>query len=337
MRPNARKFLAVLCFALPVFCADCRAQKAVVTDADVKVESKPGGLDKFLRDSFISYLGALKDNPPAAEIRAYLLAHPGLEFRVVPGMLGAGVNRYWALFDSKHFQIRVSNDFVTGTGYTSSGVGMSPEEFDKFIEAAAPLLVHETMHAEILSELGVDTPGALEDELLADAYESWFLKAAPAPDKPENFSLGAGLYDQLLPLATAYAAASGKASPARRIELVDGMQHKVDAIRGGPDKLNPLSANYSTWVAYTKGWVGFSDYAHLFHLTKGPVLAPPAQIKLYVRYLKKLQAEAGREHGKEADRIFSNLMSFWESPRKIAMAQAYYGKKMKVVAAHAGQ
>jgi hypothetical protein len=333
-----KRFFWALCFTLPLLRSDCRAEWTKTTPAHEKVASAPSGLDRYLRDSFVSYLGEQKGNQPAAEIHAYLLAHPKLEFRVVPGMLaGSGGNRYWALYDKKNDQIRISNSFVTSSGYSGGGVGMSIDEFNKFIAAAAPLLVHETVHAQVLSDLGFEASGALENELLAYAYAAWYLKSDPALAKPEHYKLGATLYERLAPLASSYARTSGKIASARRAKLVHDVQKSVSEVRRELERGDPSITEYSLWVAFTKGWPAFSAYAHLFTATKGPVLAGPAQIGSYIKYLEKLKADAAKETKEDTSPVFNNLLSFWSDPGKVSRAQAYFRERVDSVAASAAR
>lgn len=325
-----------MCFALPFFCADCRADDPPVSPASGKAAGKPSGVDDYLRADFIAYLGSQEGNQPAAEIRGYLVSHPGLKFHVAPGRPPRGTSRYWARFDSKNSQIRISKSLVADTGYSAKSPGMSIAERDKFMAAAAPLLVRETVAAQMFADLGFEAIGTLEGELLSNAYEAWYINSDPALAKPENFEVGAELYDQLAPLASTYAGTFPKAGPAERRKLVGDVHGKIKDISRKRPGGDTFITDYSFWVAFTGSWSAFSAYVHVFNAAKGPVLAGPEQVDAHVKYMEKLKADAEKEAEGDPGPVFKELMSFWGDSDKIARAQAYFRKRLDAVSSRAG-
>lgn len=329
-----KRVLPAACFGLAFFCAGCRTASA---PADNNAAAGFSEVDRLLRDDFIYYLGSQEGNQPAAEIRAWLLGHPELGFRVTPAP-AAKDGRYWASFDSGSSLIRVPGSLAAAAGYSEKPPGAPAEERGKSLASVAPRLVYAVVQARVFFDLGFKD-NALESELLGNAYEAWYIKSDPALAKPENFKLGAELYDQLAPLASAYGGALEKAaSPEERRKLVDAVNADLKTVqRETPDGAAfVMIRSYSLWAAFTRGWPAFTAYVRLFHPPMDPVLAGPGRLEAYVKYLEYLRAEAVKEGGPDPGPVFDELMAFWGNPDRIARAQAYFRGRLDAVSVRAG-
>jgi len=303
--------------------------------------------DVQIKYGFRRYLSERSGNAAAAEVLSFWQSLPLLRFEASDGHSGG-----WASFDPGERKIKISFRLLESVGIRPAEGKIDAAALRRLFDRSAPSLIHESVHAMTVRDLGFVARGVHEDELLAYIYQSWYVAGEPSWATKIGHEAGCAWLDEYNPLIYAYMKAedamlragraaevaekNGKPTEAavaafnRAKVRMEELQRQSDAkIAALPDRnlLYELQV-MAEWAAFTRGWSALEEILLKGRGRKHSVFMGKARLKERVA---KLRADRRGEDAASdvwVARSLDEALALWADPRKLGQTLAYFKKRL---------
>lgn len=329
----------------------------------------PTNLDRQIKFGFLRFLNARQGNPAAKEIFDFLDSHPEIGYKSKADLDVA------ARWDGEEGFILLDAEYLESFGIQADSPKLSPERLEEFLTIVSPTLVHETVHAQVQVDLPFGLLGIFEDELLAYAYEGWFMQSEPGLFSERLYEAGGTMLDQYYPFVSQIKDLVSKLEKnkagLKKLEKNPDSKRKTFLLEEKNTverKFNEVNAKIQSitdrlkkefnwrqvemagaWAAFSRGRPDLEKMVRFHNPDKDSLYLSGDEIK---KLVSKLKADSKkfkrmldslpnnhphREDFEDAIRVIGVELEFWTDPQKVEKARAYFEKRFEALKAHSGK